>query len=99
MAPSGTAHQADALRVDPEIGRLSAHELDCRLHVVDAARIGAGLAKPVVDGEQRVAIAGDEWPPILVGRAAAGLPSAAMASHDHPRLIQSLPPLKIPHHM
>ncbi len=62
MAPSGIAHQADALRVEPKIGRPGAHELDCRFHVVDAARIGAGLAEPVVDGEQRVAVAGQELP-------------------------------------
>ena len=51
MAPSGIAHQADALRVEPEIGRLGAHELDCRFHVVDAARIGAGCCrKDAADG-------------------------------------------------
>ncbi len=95
MAPSGIAHQADALRVDPEIGRLGAHELDCRFHVVDAARIGAGLAEAVVDGEQRIAIAGEEWPPILVGRAASGLPSSAMDRNDHRGLVEPLRQIEI----
>jgi hypothetical protein len=44
MRSGGIAHQADALRVKAEIGRLGAHELNRRFEVVDAARIGAGLA-------------------------------------------------------
>ena len=51
MSPSGIAHQADALRINAEIGRLRAHELDCGFHVIGAARKGAGLAEPVINGE------------------------------------------------
>src|SRR6516164_1537307 len=83
------SHQADAIRIDPEIGRLGTHELDRRLHVVDRARIRSGLAQPIIDAEHHIAILGEVRAPIAVAGAAAVLPAAAMHRDDRWRLGES----------
>ncbi len=89
MRARGIPHQADAIRIDAEILRLGAHELDRRLDVVDGARKCAGLAQPVVDAQDHVAVLGQKWTPMPVAGAAAVLPASAMHRDDRRRPRQS----------
>ncbi len=86
MGARGIADEADAIRVEIEFGSLCADELDRSLGVVNRGRIGAGFTQPVVDGENRIAGAGEEQTPISVELPVANLPAAAVDCHQHRRL-------------
>src|ERR1700678_3186047 len=78
MRASGIADQANPLCVEVILTRLCAHELNSGLGVIDRSRKNPGFSQPIIDGEKRVAIAGEEQTPIAINRARANLPAAAM---------------------
>jgi hypothetical protein len=82
MGAGGIADQADAIRVEVEIGRLGVYELDRRFGVVDRGGIHARLPQPVVDGKYRVAEAREEQAPIPVRLPTAGSPAAAVDGYQ-----------------
>src|SRR5262245_60288419 len=92
MRAGRVANESDALRIDPELAGLAAHELDCCFGVVDRARIGlhAWLHQAVLDGEHGNAVAGEVRSPVRVDLAVADLPAAAMNRDQHRRLGHAL---------
>src|ERR1700683_1201234 len=97
MRASGIADQANPLCVEVILTRLCAHELNGGLAVIDRSRKNPRFSQPIIDGENRVAVAGEEQTPIAIKRARANLPTAAMDGDQDWRFRTAFGEIEIAH--